>query len=109
MEGCGYRDLYDQFEARGVSIVGVSYDSPEANLAWAIDEGFQYELWTDTNRELATAYGAGPTLSAAKRVTMLLDSDGDLVLEYLNVNAEIGTSPQLLLADIDALWPNLAP
>ncbi|MBW2258134.1 MAG: redoxin domain-containing protein, partial [Deltaproteobacteria bacterium] len=35
MEGCGYRDLQEQFDALGVRIVGVSFDAPEKNAAWA--------------------------------------------------------------------------
>ena len=47
MEGCGYRDLQADFDALGVVIVGVGLDEPADNLAWAEDEGFTYELWTD--------------------------------------------------------------
>ena len=90
-----------------MNIVGVSYDTNEKNKGWAEEEGFQFELWTDDNRELATAYDAGPTQSAARRVTKLIDADGNLALEYLEVDFTLGTHPQLVLDDIDALWPNL--
>lgn len=43
----------------------------------------------------------------ASRVTKLIDSDGNLVLEYLEVNFTLGTHPQLVLDDIDILWPGL--
>ncbi len=87
----------------------MSFDEPSENLAWAEDEGFQFELWSDTNRELATIYDAGPTASTADRVTKLLGPSGDLKLEYLQVNFTLGTHPQLVLDDIDRLWPNLEP
>lgn len=84
--------------------MGVSFDDPEANQAWAEDEGFQYELWTDDSRALALTYGAAATESQpyAQRVTVLLDASGDLVLKY-NVGADIATHPGQVLEDIETL------
>ena len=66
---------------------------------WVAEEGFQYEIWTDTNRELALHYGATSSSSSnfASRVTRLLDEDGNLLLEYNNV--DFGTNPRLVLDD----------
>jgi peroxiredoxin Q/BCP len=87
-----------------VQIVGVSFDSPADNQAWAEDEGFQYELWTDESRALALHYGAAfsDTQPYALRVTVLLDANGDLLLEY-NVGADISTHPGRVLEDIETL------
>ena len=35
----------------GIQIVGVGFQDPSTNAAWAEAEEFQYEIWTDTNRE----------------------------------------------------------
>ena len=104
MEGCGYRDRYEDFEALGVEIVGVSFDSPSRNSAWAEDEGFQFELWTDEDRTLAVTYGAANSTSArfADRVTVLLDADGNQLLEY--EVSSIGTHPADVLEDCEALF-----
>ena len=104
MEGCGYRDLYADFQALGVEIVGVSADAPSKNQAWAEDEGFQYELWTDDNRDLAVYYGAAASSSTSyfSRLTKILDSDGTLVLEYQV--SSVGTHPAQVLADCEVLF-----
>lgn len=89
-----------------MQIVGVSFDAPETNQAWAQAEMFQYDLWSDLDRELALVYGAAstPTQSAASRVTVLLDENGDLLLEYPFVG--VSTHPGEVLADCQAIWGN---
>lgn len=90
-----------------MDIVGVSFDSPEKNQQWAMAEGFQYELWSDDPmRTLAVYYGSvsSPSAPAAGRVTRLIDANGDLLLEYNNVNLGIGTHPQKVLDDCEILF-----
>ncbi len=67
-------------------------------------EGFQYELWTDDNRTLATYYGATSSLFAAAplRVSRLIGSDGYVILEYPFVST--GTHPQEVLDDCELLF-----
>jgi peroxiredoxin len=83
----------------------VSFDSPEANEAWAEDEGFSFELWTDESRELAMTYGAASSSSTlyASRVTRVLDAEGVLVLEYAVTT--ISAHPAQVLDDCKLLWP----
>ena len=92
------------FQDLGVQIVGVGFQDPSVNASWAEEEGFQYEIWTDTNRELALHYGAASSSSSnfASRVTRLLDANGDLLLEYNNV--DFGTNPRLVLQDCTLLF-----
>jgi peroxiredoxin len=87
-----------------VTIVGVSFDAPAANAAFREDQSFQYELWTDTDRDLALYYGAAASASATypSRVTRILDADGTLVLEYTVANP--ATHPQQVLEDCQALF-----
>ena len=105
VEGCGYRDLKAQFDALGVQIVGVGFNPPEAMQAWAEDEGFTYELWTDTDRTLAMTYGAAKREEqpSPSRITMLLDADGRLLLEYVGA-IDTGTHPNDVLTDCEALF-----
>lgn len=89
----------------GIQIVGVSFDSPSENASWSADQGFQYELWSDVDRSLAIYYGAGTASSyAASRVTKLLDEDGDLILEYVDVDLGIGAHPSDVLSDCQAIF-----
>lgn len=82
----------------------MSFDDPSKNQQWAIDQGFQYDLWSDEGRELALYYGAATsqTQGAASRVTRLLDADGTLLLEYNSVSTT--TSPGLILDDCEAIF-----
>ena len=104
VEGCGYRDNYEEFQNLGVQIVGVGFQEPDVNAAWAEAEGFQYEIWTDTNRELGIYYGAAssPSSNFPNRITRLLDENGSLLLEYNDVN--FGTNPRLVLEDCQLLF-----
>lgn len=80
-------------------------DTPEENLAWAEEEGFPYELWTDEDKTLGTTYGAltGERDSSVDRVTMVLDADGVLVLQYLD-DIVVGAHPGEVLEDCRALF-----
>ncbi|MFT4977321.1 MAG: peroxiredoxin [Myxococcota bacterium] len=88
-----------------MNIVGVGFDEPDEMAEWAADEGFQYEVWTDDDRTLAVHYGAARNASAAfaDRVTMLLGSDGQLLLEYTS-NIDFGTHPIEVLEDCEILF-----
>ncbi|MCB9681890.1 MAG: peroxiredoxin [Alphaproteobacteria bacterium] len=103
-EGCGYRDLYDDFTALGVHIVGVSFDSPAENQRWAERQSFPFELWSDVDRDLALYYGAARTATqgTASRVTRVLAPDGRVLLTYDSVR--VGVHPQQVLDDVTAIF-----
>ena len=105
IEGCGYRELQSHFDALGVQIVGVGFNPPEDMQAWAVDQSFTYELWTDTDRTLARTYGAAKRVDqpSPSRITMLLDAEGRLLLEYVGA-IDTGTHPGDVLADCEALF-----
>jgi peroxiredoxin Q/BCP len=105
VEGCGYRDQYENFQALGVQIVGVSFDKPSKLQGWAEKEGFQYELWQDDDKSLAIHYGAADSESAlwANRISVLLDKNGEVLLEYKK-NVSTGTHPQQVLQDCEMLF-----
>jgi peroxiredoxin len=97
--------LQAEFDALGVQIVAVGFDSPADNQAWAVDEEYTYEIWTDDNHTLAFTYGSVTSKSASTpgRVTVMLDGQGDLVLEYA-AGLNISTHPEEVLADAQALF-----
>lgn len=83
----------------------MGFDSPAENQAWAEEEAFQYELWTDDDKTLALTYGAADDADQGYpyRITVLLDAEGDLVLEYLE-DVVVGTHPQDVLEDCEKLF-----
>lgn len=59
-------------------VVGVSFDTPAENKAFAEKFGFNYTLLCDTSKELSIAYGAAKDASAkyADRIAYIIDADG---------------------------------
>ena len=89
----------------GVQIVGVSFDKTDKLQEWAVDEGFQFEIWQDTDKTLAVHYGAAENSNAMwpSRVSVLLDKKGEVLLEYKD-NVSFGTHPQEVLEDCQLLF-----
>jgi peroxiredoxin len=87
-----------------VQIVGVGFDSPSQNAAWAAREDYLFELWTDDDKTLAVAYGSVSSDSAsfAGRVTVVIGPDGEQVLEY--AVSDLGTHPAQVLSDVTAIY-----
>jgi peroxiredoxin len=82
----------------------VGFDAPSKMQTWAEEEGFQYDVWTDGDRTLAVTYGAASSTSSnyADRITVLLDANGDLLLEYVE-DVVVGTHPAQVLEDCQIL------
>lgn len=104
VEGCGYRDLFGEFDALGVKIVGVSFTDLQTNQEWAKRLEFPYEIWRDDDRSLATYYDSvdGPDAKYPKRRTRVLNAEGKVVLEY-NDKIIVGAHPADVLEDVKML------
>ncbi len=76
-EACRFRDLEQEFAAVGASIVGISTDSPERQLAFATNNHFNYPLLSDPRGEVADQFGVRRRLLAktlpTKRATFIVD------------------------------------
>ena len=85
--------------------MGVTFTDPDTNNDWAVDENFQYEIWTDSDKTLAVHYQAANNAQALvpSRVTVLLDPDGELLLGYYE-GVSVGTHPAEVLEDCQAIW-----
>ena len=96
--------MYEEFSALGVQIVGVTFGNASSNRDWVQSEGFQYEVWSDSNKDLAVYYGAAANHNAfvPNRVTRLLDGEGNLLLEYNSV--DINSSPAKVLEDCQLIF-----
>jgi peroxiredoxin Q/BCP len=80
-----------------VQILGVSTDDVAANAKFANEQGFEYPLLCDTEREICLAYGACQSASdgAAKRITYVIGADGKIAQVHAEVNAR--EHPETLL------------
>jgi peroxiredoxin Q/BCP len=71
----------------GISVVGVSYDTPEKNRAFAEKNDLPFRLLSDRDRELAKAVGAARALlPVPKRVSYLIGPDGTILEAYPDVD-----------------------
>jgi peroxiredoxin Q/BCP len=86
-------------------ILGISFDTPAENKAFAEAQGFPYRLLSDPDRSVGKAYGAlkGPDEQFPdfpKRISFLIDPDGVVAKTYTvtDVAAHPGTVLDDLLA-----------
>src|SRR6266436_4652077 len=86
-EGDGLRDSFATFQARGVEILGVSFDAPADNATFVRQQSFPFRLLSDADRTLATAVGAASDRSqpVARRISYLIGPDGKVVKVYPQV------------------------
>ncbi len=99
-EGCGFRDRLDRFKEKNATVLGVSFDSVEENMAFVKKFGFQYPLLCDTERQIGVAYGAckSPTDENASRIGYIIDEGGKVAKAYPKVDAR--SFPETVLAEL---------
>ena len=61
-----------------MAVLGISFDTPEANRAFAEKHGYDFPLLCDTGREVGLAYGACDSVqdAYARRYTYVIGTDG---------------------------------
>jgi len=105
LEGCGFRDLYEEFRKKDIEILGCSFDSVEDNAAFAKKFGYTFPLLCDVDREVGLAYGAcdSPNAGYADRITYVIDEDGFIAQAYGHVEAR--THPAKILESLSSVKP----
>jgi peroxiredoxin Q/BCP len=78
-ESKGFRDLYPQFRARGVEIVGVSTDSVGEQAAFCEKYSLPFPLVADQSKEVGKKYGVLRPSGRARRVSFLIGPDGKVL------------------------------
>ena len=71
-------------------ILGASFDTAEANRAFAEKFGFPFRLLCDTKREIGIAYGACDTAQdeCARRISYVIDPTGAIAHAFPKVDAK---------------------
>ncbi|MEM9567365.1 MAG: peroxiredoxin, partial [Cyanobacteria bacterium P01_E01_bin.34] len=86
-EACSFRDRYDIYQNKDVVVLGVSLDDSESHQAFTDKYNLPFPLLADTEGALTQAYdvdGGG----YAKRVTYVIDSDGQIAKVYDSVKTD---------------------
>jgi thioredoxin-dependent peroxiredoxin len=100
LEGRGFRDHQSYFDENNIRVVGVSFDSPEDNAAFARRYDFRFPLLSDSDHAAAIAYGAcaAPDARYPDRVSFLIDERGAIERVYDRVDPR--DHPARVLADV---------
>lgn len=94
-QACSIRDSYDQFEQRGIKVLGVSLDDEASHRAFAEKFDLPFTLLADTDRSVSEAYGTygkqdfggGQVFMTNARKTFLIDEEGRIKKIMDKVNA----------------------
>ncbi|ENN8376970.1 peroxiredoxin C [Providencia rettgeri] len=101
---------YEEFQKRGVEIIGVSFDSEFVHNAWrqtSVDKGgigeVKYPMVADIKREIMAAYGiVHPDAGVALRGSFLVDKKGVVRHQVVN-DLPLGRNIDEMLRMVDAL------
>lgn len=101
-EACELRDRWSEIQELGLVVLGVSYDTPQDNRAFAEKFNLQFRLLSDSDRALAQQVGAVRTLlPVPKRISYLVGADGTVLKAYPEVDPK--THAAEVLDDLRAL------
>lgn len=82
-EACGFRDAYEQFQAVGAEVVGVSSDSQASHQAFAAKHRLPFPIISDPDRRLRKLFGVpNPLGFLPGRVTFVIDKAGVVRLVF---------------------------
>lgn len=94
-EACDFRDLRNDFEAAGASIVGISADSIKKQSNFADKHGLEMPLLSDPEHTVLEPWGVwaekknyGRTYMGIKRTTVLFDDKGMVAQVWQNVRVK---------------------
>lgn len=107
-EACNFRDSLNEFEKRGVAIIGVSKDTVQSHKKFADKFKLNFPILADPELTTIKAYDSwgeksfmGRKFMGTVRNTFLIDEKGEVVKEYKKVNPL--THAGEILRDIDSL------
>jgi peroxiredoxin Q/BCP len=86
-EGIALRETYPKLQAAGVEVLGVSFDEPADNAAFAEAQQFPFRLLSDDGA-LAVQVGAATSRDqgATRRISYLIGPDGKILKAYDSVD-----------------------
>jgi len=92
-EACTIAEIYDEFATLGVTVLGVSKDSPSSHLKFKEKYSLPFTLLSDESTEMIEAYGAwseksmfGKKHHGINRVTYLINPEGEIAKVYPKVS-----------------------
>ncbi|KAF8129483.1 AhpC-TSA-domain-containing protein [Boletus edulis] len=99
-QACGFRDVWEEFEALDYGVYCLSADSPTAQTKWQTKKLLPYPLLSDPQRTLISALGAADG-NKTKRSHFVFEKGGKLLDKKIPVKP--ADSPRLALEFINGL------
>ena len=108
-EACGFRDDYSAYQDVGVTILGISPDSPKSHANFRAKYELPFTLLADPDREVIKMYGAwglkklyGREYEGVMRTTFLIGEDGNILKVFEKVKpANHSIEILAVLEDVD--------
>jgi peroxiredoxin Q/BCP len=94
-EACAFRDEWEQYEARGAKIVGVSPDAPDSHARFVRKFNLPFTLLADTEHKVCDRYGVwkeknlyGRKSMGVVRTTYVIDGNGTVRAVFPRVKVD---------------------
>ena len=91
-EACGFRDDYSAYEEAGVTILGVSPDTPQKHMKFKTKYQLPFTLLADPDHEVCGLYGVwgrkkfmGREYDGVFRTTYIINAEGEIADVFENV------------------------
>jgi peroxiredoxin Q/BCP len=86
-EACSLRDAFSDLTKKGVTVIGVSADSPKEQKAFRDKYHLPFTLLADSDKRVIRAFGVPTTLGFASRQSFLI-RDGKIVWRDLHASTK---------------------
>ena len=103
-QACKLRDIFEEYQKEGITIIGVSTDSIESHKKFATKHNLPFTLLADTQAEVAKKYNIwkpkklfGREFLGTRRSSFLVDPQLKIQKIYEKVN--VNTHADIILAD----------
>ena len=111
-EACAFRDSFDDFEALGARIIGISSDSPETHLEFKKSYNLPFTLLSDPQNTARKAFGVKGELFGLVpgRVTFVINADGKILSAFssqLQINKHVDIALEVLNAEVEEPQKNV--
>ena len=94
-EACAFRDAFDQYSQRHITIFGVSQDSAQSHHEFRERQALPFPLVPDEDGSVTRAYGVPSHIGLSARVTFLVDRSGHVARVWPDVDPGVHASEVL--------------
>jgi peroxiredoxin Q/BCP len=104
-QACGIRDRFDDYDAAGALVVGISRDDPATLREFADEHDLPFTLLSDPDHKVAEKYGVwveksmyGRSYMGVQRATFVIGPDGKLLKAFPKITPK--KHDELVLAEL---------